>query len=80
MEKEYLEYLIKGLVQYPDQVRIEKTIDNMGILLSLSVSKNDMGVVIGKRGVTASAIKLLSKLNGFKNEQRISVKIQEPQI
>lgn len=78
-DQEFLEYVVKSIVKYPDQVKTTRTSDEMGVLLSLVVAKEDMGQVIGKAGATASAIRLLTKLTGMSNKSRVSVKINEPE-
>ena len=62
----------------PDDVEIEASKDDMGIFLRIWVNKDDMGMIIGRGGVNANAIKLVTKLCGFRNELKVSVKIEEP--
>ena len=76
--KDYLEYLVKGLVDNPDEVKVEKTIDEMGVLLSLEVNSADMGQIIGRQGATAKAIRTLVRVCGMKTQARVNVKINEP--
>jgi uncharacterized protein len=78
-DQQFLEQLVKAIVRQPDQVRTERTTDEMGTLILLHVAKDDMGIVIGKRGTTSNAIKLLVKLVGFNNDSRVAVKIEEPE-
>lgn len=80
MENEilYLEAIVKPLVSYPEEVRIEKTSDEMGILLSLNLHKDDMGKIIGKEGNTARAIRHIVRQYGMSRQARISIKINEP--
>lgn len=75
MTKQYLESLIAGIVSYPDDIAITEINDEMGILLTLKVNKDDMGKVIGKEGATAIAIRNLVRLNGFLHQKKVSVKI-----
>jgi predicted RNA-binding protein YlqC (UPF0109 family) len=77
-DKEFLEYIIKNLVDHPEAVKIERKIDEMGVLLSLSVHPEDMGQVIGKGGSTVRAIRSLVKIVGLKNRARVNLKIEEP--
>lgn len=79
VEEQFLEYLIASIVKNPNEIRIDRTVDDMGVLLSLRVAREDMGLVVGKAGITASAIKLLVKLMGYKNGQKVSLKIDEPE-
>jgi len=74
-EQKYLESIISPLLEHPDDLKVENTIDERGILLQLSVNKIDMGRIIGKAGVTANAIRILMKQYGVLKEKHISVKI-----
>lgn len=76
--EQYLEHLVKGLVKYPDEVSVVKSNDEMGVLLTLAVSPDDMGVVIGREGQTAQSIRTLLRSVGMKNGARVSLKIVEP--
>lgn len=75
----YLENLIKGIVEFPDQVRTERSTDDMGVLISLSVDPSDMGKIIGKQGVNAQAIRTIMRAFGSKQRSRINIKILEPE-
>jgi predicted RNA-binding protein YlqC (UPF0109 family) len=75
----FLEMIIKELVDNPEFVKIDRTIDEMGVLLSLQVHKDDMAQVIGKSGRTASAIRTLLRVIGMKNNSRVNLKIEEPE-
>ena len=75
----FLEYIIKGLVDNPDKVKIDRTVDEMGVLLTLSVDSADMGKIIGKMGNTAKAIRTLLRVVGMKNNSRVNLKINEPE-
>ncbi len=78
-DTEFLEYVVKALVDKPDAVKISRTVDEMGVLLSLSVDPIDMGKVIGRSGNTAKAIRTLLKVVGMKNNARVNLKINEPE-
>ena len=78
-DKEYLEYLVKGLVDHPEDVKIDRVVDEMGVLLTLDLNQEDMGKVIGKRGNTAKAIRTLLRVVGMKNHARVTLKINEPE-
>ena len=69
---------MKALVSYPDDVKIKRTVDEMGVLMSLDVHPDDMGKVIGRSGNTAKAIRILLRVVGMKNNARINLKINEP--
>lgn len=75
----FLEYIIKALVDNPDDVKVERRVDEMGVLLSLNVNSEDMGQVIGKAGSTARAIRTLVRIVGLKNHARVNLKIEEPE-
>jgi len=73
-----LEDIIKSIVQNSDEVKIEKVVDERGVLFRIWVNQKDMGLVIGKAGVTAGAIKHIVKLAGYKTKSAVSIKIEEP--
>ncbi len=77
-DKEFLEFIVKNIVDYPEEVEIERKVDEMGVLLSLHVHPDDMGQVIGKQGSTARAIRSLVRIIGLKNKARVNLKIVEP--
>jgi len=77
--QELLEYIIKVLVDHPEDVKIEKKVDEMGVLLSVRVNPSDMGIVIGKQGATVRAIRTILRAVGLKNNARVNLKIEEPQ-
>ena len=77
-DQEFLEFVIKGLVDNPNDVKVNRTVDEMGVLLSLDVHQDDMGKVIGKSGNTAKAIRSLLRVVGLKNNARVNLKINEP--
>ena len=77
-DKEFLEYLIKALVDHPEDVKVERRVDEMGVLLSLTVHPEDMGQVIGRAGATARSIRSLVRIVGLKNHARVNLKIEEP--
>lgn len=81
MEQDYkfLEFVVKALVDHPEDVKINRTIDEMGVLLTLSVNKDDMGKVIGRSGATAKAIRTILRVVGMKNDARVNLKIEEPE-
>lgn len=75
---QFLEFLIKALVEHPDEVKIKRTVDEMGVLMTLDVHPDDMGKVIGRQGNTAKAIRILLRVVGMKNNARVNLKINEP--
>jgi len=76
---DYLRYVVKGFVSHADDVVVDETLDEMGVLLTLSVNKEDMGRVIGREGRNAEAIRVLVRMVGKTKEQHVSVKISEPE-
>jgi len=78
-DKEFLEYVIKSLVDNPDKVTIDRIVDEMGVLLTLTVDPQDMGKIIGRSGNTAKAIRILLRIVGMKNNSRVNLKINEPE-
>lgn len=75
---QFLEYVVKALVTHPDDIKIKRTVDEMGVLMTLDVNPEDMGKVIGRSGNTAKAIRILLRVVGMKNNARINLKINEP--
>ncbi len=78
-DKEFLEYVVKTLVDHPDDVKIDRRVDEMGVLLNLKVNPEDMGQIIGRQGSTARAIRTLVRIIGLKNHARVNLKIEEPE-
>lgn len=78
-DQEFLEYLVKSLVDHPEDVKVERKVDEMGVLLSLRVNAVDMGQVVGRQGATAKAIRSLLRIVGVKNNARVNLKIEEPE-
>ena len=79
MDKEFVEYVVKALVNNPDDVEVRRSVDDMGVLLELSVNPEDMGKVIGKAGATAKSIRTLLRVLGSRNDARVNLKIIEPE-
>lgn len=78
-DQEFLEKLVKSIVDHPDDVKIDRKVDEMGVLLTLHVNATDMGQVVGRQGVTAKAIRTLLRIIGVKNNARVNLKIEEPE-
>lgn len=78
-DQEFLEYVIKGLVDTPKAVEVERKVDEMGVLLTLKIDPADMGKIIGRGGNTAKAIRTLLRVVGLKNRSRVNLKIEEPE-
>lgn len=77
-DQEFLEFVVKGLVDHPEDVKITRTVDEMGVLLMLDLNQEDMGKVIGRSGNTAKAIRTLLRVVGMKHNARVNLKINEP--
>ena len=75
----FLDFIIKALVENPQDVKITRTVDEMGVLMTLDVSPADMGKIIGRSGNTAKAIRTLLRVVGMKNNARVNLKINEPE-
>ncbi len=78
-DKEFLEFLIKAIVDNPGDVKVDRKVDEMGVLLTLKVNPEDMGQIIGKAGSTARSIRNLVRIVGLKNHARVNLKIEEPE-
>lgn len=78
-DQEFLEYVVKNLVNHPDDVKCERKVDEMGVLLTLKINQEDMGQIIGRKGQTIQAIRMLTRIIGLKSNARINVKIEEPE-
>jgi len=76
---EFLEYVVKELVDVPEAVKVSRKVDEMGVLITLDVDPADMGKIIGKSGNTAKAIRTLLRVVGMKNNSRVNLKINEPE-
>src|SRR5690606_33178180 len=75
IDQQFIEYIVKSLVSHPDDVVVERRIDEKGVLLELTVHPEDLGRVIGKRGVTAQSLRTLLRALGTKNDARYNLKI-----
>jgi uncharacterized protein len=79
MDKEFVEYVVKALVDHPEDVVVRRSVDDMGVLLELAVNPDDMGKVIGKAGATAKSIRTLLRVLGSRSDARVNLKIIEPE-
>ena len=77
-DKEFLEYIVKALVDHPEDVKVDRGVDEMGVLLTLKVNSEDMGQIIGRQGATVRAIRSLVRIVGLKAHSRVNLKIEEP--
>lgn len=77
-DQEFIEFVVRAICDYPDEVKTTRNVDEMGVLLTLKVNPSDMGKIIGKEGATAKALRTLLRVVGAKNRARINFKIEEP--
>ena len=75
IDQQFVEYVVKALVGHPEDVVVERLIDEKGVLLTLTVNPEDLGRVIGKRGGTAQSLRTLLRALGTKNDARYNLKI-----
>jgi len=78
-DQEFLDYVVRSLVDNPSDVKIDRKVDEMGVLLTLGINPADMGKIIGRNGNTAKAIRTLLRVVGMKNHARVNLKIEEPE-
>ena len=76
IDQQFIEYVVKSLVGHPEDVVVDRMIDEKGVLLTLTVNPEDLGRVIGKRGVTAQSLRTLLRALGTKNDARYNLKIE----
>jgi len=79
VDQEFVEYVVKSIVEHPDDVKTERSVDEMGVLITLDVNPADMGQIIGKEGRTAKALRTLLRVLGAKENARVNLKINEPE-
>lgn len=78
-DADFIEQVVKMLVDNPEAVKVERKVDEMGVLISLDVDPKDMGMVIGREGQTAKALRTLLRVIGARNNARVNLKINEPE-
>ena len=78
VDQKILEFIVKNIVTKPEAVEIERKVDEMGVLLSLKVHRDDMAQIIGRQGSMAKALRTILKVAGAKNKARVNLKIEEP--
>jgi predicted RNA-binding protein YlqC (UPF0109 family) len=78
-DQEFLDYVVKALVDNPGAVKTTRKVDEMGVLLSVQTDKDDVGKLIGRQGNTAKALRTLLRVVGMKNHSRVNLKIEEPE-
>ncbi|MBI4385714.1 KH domain-containing protein [Candidatus Parcubacteria bacterium] len=75
----FVEYVVKAIVDNPDAVEVDRKVDEMGVLITLKVHRDDMGQLIGRQGSTARSLRTLLRIVGAKNNARVNLKIEEPE-
>lgn len=78
-DQEFVESVVKAIVNHPDDVKTERTVDERGVLITLHINQEDMGYVIGRQGQTARALRTLLRIVGAKSNARVNLKIYEPE-
>ena len=78
-DREFVEYIIKQIVNKPDEVEVTRKTDEMGVLIEVKVNPEDMGLLIGRAGSTAKAIRTLARIIGMRNNARVNLRIVEPE-
>ena len=78
-DRDFVEYVVKQMVDNPDKVMVTRTVDDMGVLITLMVDKSDMGKIIGKSGQTAKSLRVLLRMIGSRSNERVNLKIAEPE-
>lgn len=78
-DRQFVEYVVKAMVDHPDDVVCDRTVDEMGVLITLKVNPEDLGQVIGRQGQTAKSLRTLLRVVGAKHHARVNLKIYEPE-
>lgn len=77
-DRDFVEYVVKQIVEHPEGVIVTRSVDDMGVLITLTVDKEDMGKIIGKAGQTAKSLRVLLRMIGSRSNERVNLKIAEP--
>ena len=77
IDQEFVQYIVSSLVSKPDKVRVERVVDERGVLLTLHVDEEDLGRVIGRKGSTAQSLRVLLRALGSKNEAHYNLRIAD---
>ncbi|MEK7600390.1 MAG: KH domain-containing protein [Patescibacteria group bacterium] len=78
-DRDFVAYVVTSIVSKPEDARITRTVDELGVLISVKVHRDDMGVLIGRSGATAKAIRTLARIVGMRHEARVNLRIEEPE-
>ena len=77
-DQEFVEYLVRALVDHPEDVKTERTVDEMGVLITLYLHPEDMGQVIGKGGRVANAMRVLLRVVSAREGKQIELEVVDP--
>ncbi|WKZ26988.1 MAG: KH domain-containing protein [Candidatus Paceibacterota bacterium] len=77
-DRDFVAYVVQSIVSKPEEVRVTRTVDELGVLISVKVHRDDMGLLIGRSGATAKAIRTLARIVGMRHEARVNLRIEEP--
>lgn len=78
-DRQFVEFVIKSIVNNPEAVTVTRSVDELGVLLTVKVDPKDMGLLIGRSGSTAKAIRILARIVGMRNNARVNLRIEEPE-
>lgn len=78
-DRDFVEFIVREIVTEPNDVEVTRQVDEMGVLLSVKVNPKDMGLLIGRQGSTAKAIRTLARIIGMRNNARVNLRIEEPE-
>lgn len=78
-DREFVEFIVKSIVNKPEKVKVNRQVDEMGVLISVEVDPEDMGLLIGRQGSTAKSIRTLARIVGLRNNARVNLRIEEPE-
>lgn len=79
LDRDFVEYVVKQIVSKPDEVEVTRKVDEMGVLIEVKVNQEDMGLLIGRSGSTAKAVRTLARIIGIRNNARVNLRIVEPE-
>ena len=77
MFKDLVEFIVKSLVDYPDEVQVNEVAGASSVIVELSVAESDMGRIIGKRGRVINAIRSILQVLAAKQGKRVNLEIIE---
>jgi predicted RNA-binding protein YlqC (UPF0109 family) len=75
---DFVKYTLEQICEHSDSIVVEHKVDDLGVLISVTVAEADMGKLIGKSGQTISALRTLVRIIGARDNERINLKVLEP--